>query len=703
MRTSSNALLSLSLFVATASAHNPLVNYHYLADPNGLVFDDKFWIIADLDDESVTGYNIKAYYALSSKDMVNWTDHGEVFRVPRDVPWAGAAWAPGAAVKNGKVYVYFPNGTGGVGVITAPSPEGPYVDPLGKALITSKECDGVAWCFDPGAFVDDDGKAYLIYGGGSNDKYTYGSNLRMVELNDDMKSYKGSVIRLTGTTNSLEAAYITKRNGKYYLSYNARGQSIKYCMGDKPTGPYKCDDKIVLENPHINGKNINASNNNHHSFVEYKDKWYAVYHDRRVAIANNDKNAGLHRSISIDVLEYNNDGTFKKLVFTDEGPAQIENFDPYDSIPALTSSLQKNIRSRTDYVKGKVVTHVLTPKSTKGAYIRVSGVDFGGGAISFIADAASIADGNKIEIRTGSEIGTLAGTCNLAKTGNWQSYENTECEVSGLKGVVDQLFLVFKGNADSTMGIRSWRFSGTPSTPQEPYGGAAATLPGKIEVENYDEGGARKAYYDMDSENKGKVYREDGVDIEEIKCDGEASGKCYGIGYTQVGEWLEYTVNVATAGEYFLTLRAAAGGNSGSVLLFVDDKVITDTIAIPQTADNDWSVYKNVSAGKVKLDAGEHILKIAITGSYANIDWINIDEEIKEPEEKFNTIALQSNNRSTTEIYEVFDLNGNMLGQIKANGINEARTLIKNVIHSTGIYCIKSRTTQTIHRLAITK
>ena len=114
MRTSSKALLSLSLFVATASAHNPLVNYHYLADPNGLVFDDRFWIIADLDDESVTGYNIKAYYALSSKDMVNWTDHGEVFRVPRDVSWAGAAWAPGAAVKNGKVYVYFPNVTGGI-------------------------------------------------------------------------------------------------------------------------------------------------------------------------------------------------------------------------------------------------------------------------------------------------------------------------------------------------------------------------------------------------------------------------------------------------------------------------------------------------------------------------------------------------------------------------------------------------------------
>ena len=689
MRTSSKALLSLSLFVATASAHNPLVNYHYLADPNGLVFDDRFWIIADLDDESVTGYNIKAYYALSSKDMVNWTDHGEVFRVPRDVSWAGAAWAPGAAVKNGKVYVYFPNGTGGIGVITAPSPEGPYVDPLGMALITSKECDGVAWCFDPGAFVDDDGKAYLIYGGGSNDKYTYGTNLRIVELNDDMKSYKGSVIRLTGTTNSLEAAYITKRDGKYYLSYNARGQSIKYCMGDKPTGPYKCDDKIVLENPHINGKNINASNNNHHSFVEYKDKWYAVYHDRRVAIANNDKNAGLHRSVSIDVLEYNNDGTFKKLVFTDEGPAQIENFDPYDSIPALTSSLQKNIRSRTDYVKGKVVTHVLTPQSTKGAYIRVSGVDFGSGAVSFIADAASIADGNKIEIRTGSETGTLAGTCNLAKTGNWQSYENTECEVSGLKGVVDQLFLVFKGNTDSTMGVRSWRFSGTSSAPQEPYGGVAASLPGKIEIENYDEGGARKAYYDMDFENKGKAYREDGVDIVKIDCESGATNSssaagCYAVGYTNVGEWLEYTVNVTEAKEYAIKARVASGSDASSFILSVDDKVASDTIKIPK--GDDWDTYTTIDGGKIKLTEGEHVLRIGITGSFANIDWIQIAKEQQEDKTK---LAISHIDSATPQNYRVFDLQGAYLGTVFAEP-SQTSQQVKTLVKENGIYLIKN-------------
>ena len=250
--------------------------------------------------------------------------------------------------------------------------------------------------------------------------------------------------------------------------------------------------------------------------------------------------------------------------------------------------------------------------------------------------------------------------------------------------------------------------------PQEPYGGKAVTLPGKIEVENYDINGSGKgnsSYYDMDSENKGRAYREDGVDIEEINCDGDATGKCYGIGYTQASEWLEYTVNIATAGEYFLTLRAAAGGNSGSVQLFIDDKAITDTIAIPQTAENNWSVYKNISAGKVKLEAGEHVLRLAITGSYANIDWINIGDEIKEPEEKkgddssgtmiYQDIKLHISN--TFGHYAVFDMNGNMVGRVEAANIGEAQNNAKAIVKRTGIYCIKSLKSGLSRKFSITK
>jgi len=241
--------------------------------------------------------------------------------------------------------------------------------------------------------------------------------------------------------------------------------------------------------------------------------------------------------------------------------------------------------------------------------------------------------------------------------------------------------------------------------PQEPYGGKIAELPGKIEAENYDITGSGKgnnSYYDMDGENKGKAYREDGVDIEEIKCDeaataGEnsAANKCYGVGYTQAGEWMEYTVNVKTAGEYVLTVRAAAGGTSGSLQFFMDDKAITDTIAVPQTADNDWSVYKNINAGKVKLEAGKHTLKLAITGSYANIDWINIGEENEADDKTTIHQVVRINMGNSAETYGIFDMNGISLGQFSAFSTTEASNAAKKIVRDAGFaqgsYIVKSR------------
>jgi hypothetical protein len=79
-------------FVSASFAENPIINYHYLADPAATVIGDRLFLITDTDDESGSdGYTIKAYYALSTKDMVNWTNHGEVFRVPRDVTWASGS------------------------------------------------------------------------------------------------------------------------------------------------------------------------------------------------------------------------------------------------------------------------------------------------------------------------------------------------------------------------------------------------------------------------------------------------------------------------------------------------------------------------------------------------------------------------------------------------------------------------------------
>ena len=642
--------LALVLLLAFSSyADNPLSNYHYLADPTAFVIDSTFWIIADLDDESVSDYVIKAYYAFSSKDMVNWTDHGEVFRVPRDVSWASAAWAPAATWRNGKMYVYFPNGGGGVGVVRSSSPVGPYTDPVGHAIISGSTCDSVAWCFDPGVFVDTDGQGYLIWGGGNSTARPYGSNFSMVKLNADMISWSGSILRMTGTTNSFEAPYITKRNSTYYLSYNSQDQTIKYATSTSPTGPWNYQG-VVLANPNINGTNINAYNNNHQGFAEFKGKWYAAYHDRRTAIANSDAAAAYHRSLSIDELKYNTDGTFQSLVFTNSGPAAIGNFNPYDSIPSTTSSLQKNIRSLTVPVSGAAPYSMLIPKpsGSTGSWTRISNVDFGTtGALKFTLNASSLNANNKVEIRTASATGTLAGTCSLPSTGSWASFTTTTCTVAGLTGVVPFVYLKFTGT-DSTAGLKWWKFIANVSNsssssvtssssvavssssvaisssavPQGPYS-SMAVIPGTIQVENYDVGGEGVAYHDVDSINSGSVYRTDGVDIT-----GDATSG-YMLGWTQSGEWLEYSVQVDSSATYNWEARVSSGADNAAFSMLFDGILLSDTVAISNTGD--WATYTTVTGTTPVLTAGQHILRLVVDGSYFNIDWIKFQSELPIP------------------------------------------------------------------------
>ena len=460
-------------FAAPVLADNPLSSYHYLADPAAFATDDEFYILTDTDDESPnTGendYTIRSLYILSSKDMKNWTDHGMVLSHDREVSYIKNIWAPGIAVVDGVFYLIYPNGASGVGIVSSKNVAGPYHDPVGKLLVGGggvTGCDGISWCFDPAIFIDEDGKSYMTFGGGSGGSRGYGNNFDLFEFSklsyDKVELNVNSKTQLKGANRSFEASYLHKRNGTYYLSYNDQSQNISYATSKNIKGPYTYVG-TVIENPSkINGK----GGNNHHGFAKFKDKWYAVYHDRRLVMASEKPKltngqtpttTGNHRSVSIDELTWNGD-KMNVVKFTDAGPAQVGKFDPYQTYKALTSSKQRNVRSRTDYTRGQAVVHVLTPLATKESWIRVSGVDFGKGAENLRIKAANVGDGNKIEIHKGSVSGSLAGTCELAKTDGWKSYTDNDCAMTGLSGVVDELFFVFKGSRDSTMGILEWEF-----------------------------------------------------------------------------------------------------------------------------------------------------------------------------------------------------------------------------------------------------
>lgn len=691
MRNFHTTAVSFCFLFTCALADNPIVNYHYLADPAATASDSVFYILTDSDDPAGSdGYTIKSLYAFSSRDMKNWTDHGIILEAKREYDNISDIWASGIALHNGTFYIVYPDGGGGgVGLVASKDIRGPYENPIpnNKKLINNwggglATCDGIGWCFDPAIYFDEDGSGYFTFGGGSTDARPAkdGDNniFNLYKFDSDMKGFDPSskVELKVGGPKAMEASYIHKNGNTYYLTYSTADLRIAYATSDKATGPYTYRG-IFMDNPNIAGKNINAYNNNHHGVAKFKGKWYAVYHDRRLVQASEhpaslgvaNPEPAYHRSVSIDEFTYN--GTeMNKLEYTDEGPAQIGHFDPYRTYPALTSSKQRNVRSRTDWTRGKPVSHVLTPYSSKDSWIRVSGVDFGAGALNFSVKAASVANGGKVEIRTGSSSGPLAGTCEIPQTNGWMSYKTTQCEVSNLKGIVGELFLVFTGTADSTMGILEWKFSPKPKEAQTPYQGVPQKIPGKIEAEHFDKGGMENAYFDSDSENKGNAdFRTDeSVDI--VLLDSAEAANGFAVGYTEIGEWLEYTVNAEKSGEYVLKIRYASGSTGSSIQLLLDDKALSDTIPLPQTAENSWGNYQTIQTGTLEFSAGEHVLKTLITGAYANIDWLEFAP-------KDSTTAIRnilSPEGNSAETFDVFDLNGKKIGAFRANARDAADT-----------------------------
>ena len=234
---------------------------------------------------------------------------------------------------------------------------------------------------------------------------------------------------------------------------------------------------------------------------------------------------------------------------------------------------------------------------------------------------------------------------------------------------------------------------GTPAepVPREPFGGKAVELPGKIEAENFDVPGTgkeNKTYYDSDSENHActdedktaecsKVREDTGVDIYK-----KSSGAVV-VGHNQAGEWLEYTVNVKEAGEYTMTASVATANSDPGFTLSIDGKSLAE---VPVSGSS-WDEFKDVTA-KVTLPAGEHILRLEVTTSWFDIDYLKFE---KPCDDCNTTIAGASLSLPTeAENYRIFDINGSYLGMVKASSMPELRTNAANLVKRGGAYLAKS-------------
>ena len=132
------------------------------------------------------------------------------------------------------------------------------------------------------------------------------------------------------------------------------------------------------------------------------------------------------------------------------------------------------------------------------------------------------------------------------------------------------------------------------------------------------------SFHDAEAEDKSGVkYRTDNEGVEIVTGNGG-----HALGYTTTGEWLEYTVNVKTAGKYSYKATVSSGvSGSGFRLGLMNNGQETSlaSISVPKTGDNDWGTYQTVSGNlSVDLEAGQQIIRITITGSNCNIDNIEL-------------------------------------------------------------------------------
>ncbi len=230
------------------------------ADPSiirGQTPDDPYWYVFcttdplnSADRDANGNFNFHLMPILRSMDLVNWTYMGDVFsaRPGWAAPDAGL-WAPDIHYFNGQYYLYFtaswtslPGGGSAIGVATAPSPLGPWVDsgaPVVEPHAPPCCANDKRWVFDPALITDDAGQTWIFYG-----SYFGGISARKLST-DGLHSDPASQVQIT-SSNKYEGAFVVKHDGFYYLFVSATaccngpltGYSVFVGRSTNVTGPY---------------------------------------------------------------------------------------------------------------------------------------------------------------------------------------------------------------------------------------------------------------------------------------------------------------------------------------------------------------------------------------------------------------------------------------------------------------------------------
>jgi hypothetical protein len=316
----------------------PIITSIFTADPSAHVWStdpNRLYLYPSTDIFPARGCNMMdQYHVFSTENMVDWIDHGEILRrddLPID-PWgphysdAYFMWAPDAAYNpsagKGPYFYVFPHSTGADGTgstgwdsnwkLGVAYSDSPYKGFKDNEVVMMRDKDGVVLngtgkLIDP-CFFEDDGVYYLVTGGSQEFRIAKLKN-DMVTLAEDFRVYTQADLPYYH-----EGPWMfTRKNDSgvkiYYLMYpgnpggGKNGDDMVYAVSDNPYGPW--DFKGSFLEP------VGTGDTSHGSIVEFKGKWYLFYHNARLS-----KGSGNLRSVCVDELFFNADGTIQKVIQT---------------------------------------------------------------------------------------------------------------------------------------------------------------------------------------------------------------------------------------------------------------------------------------------------------------------------------------------------------------------------------------------------
>lgn len=318
----------------------PLVNELYTADPSAHVFEGKIYVYVSHDIDAGDAFDdLGSHFAMEDYHVISMdspagaaTDEGLALHV-KDVPWAvKQMWAPDAAYKDGKYFLFFPaknhEGVFQIGVATSSNPQGPF--------IAEKNPIQGSFSIDPAVFKDDNGSHYMYFGGiwgGQLQRWRSGSFKaegegpfvhlpefdepalcpKVARMRDDLLEFDeapGDLLILDENGAPLlagdldrryfEAPWMHKYNGKYYFSWSTGDTHfICYATGDNPYGPFTYQGRIL--EPVVGWTT-------HHSILEFDGKWYLFYHDSSLS-----KGVTHLRSVKVVELQHDANGSINVI------------------------------------------------------------------------------------------------------------------------------------------------------------------------------------------------------------------------------------------------------------------------------------------------------------------------------------------------------------------------------------------------------